>query len=246
MIVSPIKMYYKKIPSFHINSIFKKSELIAPPGINMSELTNIIAARVASTILHEARHGKEWAERFLSNKEKLNNLDRSKEESLAEEEERKIIVPDINNNIFDNSQDSATLSDDQVLHNAIDIANANTDINIPYNLVEMVDLGAGIAGQFEMTQGPGLDTSDLTPHIAWSNNDQKLLIDVRAMIKILNNEVANEKQNHDTKMYHDIMTGKIPTGTKMPTTFQQDSFPDVPGVSQSTPSIPSAPSVPSI
>jgi len=223
-----MQIYYNKIPSSHI----VEADAIAPPGVNVNELVRAVSDQVGLTIIHEAAHGKRWAEEYRTHKRSLNDMNRNEEESIAEGAEQSAnLSTDLGQNIFDDSEGTDIVSNAQILDMAVQTANARYEIFIPRNLVEDTSLGTDKWGEFEMIQGQEKLEKTISPHVAWSEQDRTLKVDVDAIVTAYNRKVDES------------MEGRI-----HPSTFQDDGTEqDLPGVSQQPPgSIPSLPEVPSI
>lgn len=211
-------LYTHRLPTVFLPHL-KISQLNIPPGVNPDRLSEIVGNQIASTIIHEAAHGKRWAQEYLSGRMKIEESRRSEEESIAERAEQKAgLNTDITDDILDpNSQGEQTISEDQLLTKAIEIANSKNEFYIPRSSVKNVKLGPSQWGQFEMIQGP--DTThenDIT--IAWDKNDRKLMVDVSSII-----DEYNKAMSHSQTQNNNV-------------TQQVDGQePDVPGVSQDSP-----------
>ncbi len=229
-----MKVYHNHIPSSHLA---READLVAPPGVNMSKLVEAVAAQIATTIIHEAAHGKRWAEQFYTNKQQLSNMNRSEEEQFAEQAESRANLPTaITTDIFGDSEEEEFMSNQAILRKSVQVANGKNDFFIPLESIEDASLGSDNAwGQFEMTQGPQPGSATSDPHIAWSDRDRTLKVDVEAIVDEYNRvvEMSLQQQPH-------------------PATYQNDGIEaDIPGVSQQEPqtsidAIQARPSVPAI
>jgi hypothetical protein len=206
---------------------------MAPPGVNISKVVEVVANQIASTIIHEAAHGKRWAEEYYTNKQSLSEMNRSEEEGYAEEaEQRANFKTQLTKDIYDESEGTDIISNQEILNIAIRDANSKNDFYIPTNAVEDVSLDRTQWGEFEMIQTPGFPPSmepTSNPHMAWDEQSRKLKVDVDAIVEEYNKALEMSYQQ------------------QRPSTIQDDGVtPDVPGVSQQPPNDMGVPSVPAI
>jgi hypothetical protein len=224
-------IYKNTIPSSHLFPT-KKAQLQAPPGVNINKLAEVVANQIARTIIHEAAHGQRWAQEYLSGNLRLQNMSRGEEESVAEHaEEKSGLSVDLTPDILDESETTDTMTPEQLLDVAINVANNRNDFFIPRESVENANLSQGQWGEFEMIQGGDVDISSHDTTVAWSNNDRKLLVDVTSIINEYN-KALSQSQNY---LNQRNMTRQV-DGTE----------PDIPGVSQQPPNWSSGPTVPSM
>lgn len=188
-------IYQYKIPSSHI---FVRSQLQAPPGVSIDALADAVGNQIASTIIHEAAHGEEWVKEYLFGDKTLENMNRREEESIAERaEERAGLSTDLTQSIFDDSETLDTMSPERLLDRAVSIANAEIPYYLPRELVADADLGSDQWGEFTMMQGEGVSDRSQHTTVAWSDNDQKLLVDVSSIIEEYNRAIS-QGQRHET------------------------------------------------
>jgi len=224
-----MNLYENWIPSI----FFVEAQLVAVPGINLDSLAQYVINNIANTIIHEAVHGARWAEQYLPGNLDLKNINQQEEERIAEQAENRANL-NINpkDDVFDPSQESEDImSKDRLLDAAVQKANSSGEVMIPREAVEDQSLDPSAQGLFEMIQGPDLNLQNTSnPHIAWSDNDRKLYVDIDKIINLY-----NQMQTNMPATYQDARDGAIE--------------PDIPGVSQQPPisgSIPATPSVPSV
>lgn len=206
------------------------ADLYVPPGINVDVLAERVANQIAKTVVHEAAHGKRWAEEYYTNKRKLDQMSRSEEEGYSERAELATGLPvELDESIFDESKDEQTISNRELLQRAIAISNRKNPFYIPPDAVIDVPLG-GDWGRFQMVQRPGQpQQSQQTPkplHVSWNEQNRKLEVDVDAIVKSFNQALMGIKSPE-------------------PPTYQDDGIsPDIPGVSRQPPVMPSGQSAP--
>lgn len=214
-----MKIYSHYIPSTHIN--LAQTQLFAPEGISLDKVVEVVANQIASTIIHEAAHGKRWAIEYLSGNMSLDNMNRGTEENIAEQAEDKAgLSTELTPDIFDDSSEEESTDANSLLNQAISIANTKNDFYIPANSVENAKLSPEAWGQFNMVGGSDIDVSTANPSIAWDKYRRKLLIDVDSIVNEYNKAIAaSQRMGRDRNM-----------------TQQTDGIqPDVPGVSQAQP-----------
>lgn len=212
------KLYFNTIPSLFF---IKQNTLVAPPGVSIDKLAEIVGSQIARTIIHEAAHGKRWAQEYLSGNMKLQNLSTPEEEMYAEQaESRSGLSTELTSDVFDDSETEDMMDAESLLSRAVQISNSKNDFYIPRNSIKNVDLSQdGAWGQFEMIQGEEMNPQeDIT--VAWDENNRKLLVDVESIINEYNKAISQS----------DILRHQ------QNQTRQDDGMePDVPGVSQDPP-----------
>ncbi len=201
---SDMKLFYNNIPMSHIfikdemtfSPLEKESaQLVAPPGVSIDRLSTVVANQVARTIIHEAAHGKRWAQEYLSGNLKLNDMSRSEEESFAERaEDRSGLQTNLMPDILDTSETEDQMSEETVLSHSISIANSNYDMYIPRSSVKSVNLHEGAWGQFDMVQGGDTGPPQQDVVVAWNENERKLMIDVGSIIREYNRALSSSEQ----------------------------------------------------
>ena len=216
-----MKIYSSNIPSTHIH--IAQSKLVAPAGVSLDKVAEVVANQIASTIIHEAAHGKRWAIEYLSGNMSLQNMNRNTEENIAEQAEQKAgLSTELTQDIFDNSEQEESTDAQSLLNQAISISNTRNDFNIPPNSVENTTLSPEAWGQFNMIDGSDIDVSNTNPAIAWDKYRRKLLVDVDSIVNEYNKAIAASQR----------------MGREQNMTQQTDGIqPDVPGVSQTPPRI---------
>lgn len=211
-----MKIYTNYIPSLFFQKI---ADLHVPPGTNVDMIVERVANQIAKVVIHEAEHGRRWAQEFYTNKQRLDQMQRSQEESYAEQAaERASLKVDLDEGILGDSQEEKIITNHELLVKAINISNLKNSFYIPPDLVRDVPLG-GHWGQFEAIQTPDgqVKQAPASPHVAWNEKDRKLDIDVTSIVN----------------SYDKSLQGLKPT---YPATFQDDGTePDLPGVSRQPP-----------
>lgn len=186
---------HNHIPAAYFNKkeaeqIHTSQNLVAPPGVDMDRLSQLVANQIASTIIHEAAHGERWAQQYLSGQMSLKDMNRTTEENIAEQaEDRANLATELDQSVLDDSAISEELSPEMLLDRAIQIANTSNNFYIPRNSVANARLGPEIWGEFEMIQGPDLEMAD-DISVAWDNNNRKLLVDIAAIVDQYNRAIS--------------------------------------------------------
>jgi len=220
----------KTITNFISSKHYVKSQLVAPPGVDVNKLVEIVASQIARTIIHEAAHGERWAQEYLSGNLSLTNMNRNEEEQFAEQaEQRSGLNSNFSGDIFnEQSTSSDVVQPEKLLDRAINLANDRNSFYIPRNSVKNTSLKPGAWGEFEMVSGPDLKQhKDIT--IAWDNNDRKLLVDVNAIIEEYNTAIQNSMNVNTVQVKENIQPSHNTSVSVDNSVGSAQSIPGIPG-----------------
>lgn len=221
-----MQIYKHRIPCSHF---VKKSDLIAPPGVDMSKLSNIVGTHIARTIRHEAAHKERWMDFIVTHKKKLDQVNVGEEENFAETKEQEI--PEVSNkDVSGGSNETETMTNDQIIDKALPIIEKYSSVRISRDIIEDARLSPDREGEFEATQGPDDLSEDGT--VAIDVNSKKLKVDVDKIVSNYNQAIQGYLQNKPANR---------PIQQQTPAMEQPVAPSFSPG--NAVPSIPSAPSV---